>query len=167
MKKIFAALLAGALTVCRAGTLAAFAVLVGVVTIQVLGRIPGFPTPAWTEEVARFALVYVVGFSCGMAVLQGGLVNVDLFVALLPPRAQRVAERIVDLLIIGFCIGILPGAWDYVIGSFGERARSLDVPMILVYAVTLLIPASLAFFSIARLLGFAPIKPPAGHGELV
>ena len=167
MKKSFAAVMEAALTICRAGTLVALMVLVGVVTIQVLGRVPGFPSPAWTEEVARFALVYVVGFSCGIAILQGSLVNVDMFVGLLSERGRRIAERIVDLLVLGFCLAILPGAWDYVAGSVGERARSLDVPMILVYAVTLLIPASLAFFSVARLLGFAPIKPPAGHGETV
>ncbi len=166
MKKLFETLLGGALAVCRAGTLAAFGVLIVVVVIQVLGRVPGLPSPAWTEEVARFALVWLVGFCCGIAVLQGDLVNVDLFVAPLPDGARRLAERIVDVIIVVFCLAIMGGAWDYVMGSFGERARSLDMPMVVVYAVTLFIPVSLTFFSIARLLGYAPAKPPADHGEV-
>lgn len=166
MRNVFAALMSGALTLCRYGTIAAFGVLIAVVTIQVLGRIPGFPSPSWTEEVARFALVYLVAFSCGIAVLRGELVNVDLFVAPLPASARRIVDRIVDLIILGFSIAIIPGAYDYVAGSIGERARSIDIPMITIYVVTLIIPAALAFFSLARLLGFAEPSP-ASHGELV
>ena len=166
MRNTFAALMSGALTLCRYGTIAAFSVLIAVVTIQVLGRVPGFPSPSWTEEVARFALVYLVAFSCGIAVLRGELVNVDLFVGPLPARARAVVDRIVDLIIFGFAIAIIPGAYDYVTGSIGERARSIDIPMIIVYVVTLIIPVSLAFFSLARLFGFGQ-SAPASHGELV
>ncbi|MFC1457423.1 TRAP transporter small permease [Microvirga arabica] len=166
MRNILAALMSGALTLCRYGTIAAFSVLIAVVTIQVLGRVPGFPSPSWTEEVARFALVYLVAFSCGIAVLRGELVNVDLFVGPLPARARAIVDRIVDVIIFGFAIAIIPGAYDYVTGSIGERARSIDIPMIVVYVVTLIIPVSLAFFSLARLFGFGQ-SAPASHGELV
>jgi TRAP-type C4-dicarboxylate transport system permease small subunit len=166
MRQAFAALLSAALAVCRYGTIAAFSVLIGVVAIQVLGRVPGFPSPAWTEEVARFALVYLVAFSCGIAVLRSELVNVDIFVAPLPAAARRIVERIVDLIILVFALAIIPGAWAYVAGSIGERARSIDMPMITIYVVTLIIPVALAFFSIARLFGFGQ-PTPADHGELV
>jgi TRAP-type C4-dicarboxylate transport system permease small subunit len=166
MRNTFAALMSGALTLCRYGTIAAFSVLIAVVTIQVLGRVPGFPSPSWTEEIARFALVYLVAFSCGIAVLRGELVNVDLFVGPLPARARAIVDRIVDVIIFGFAIAIIPGAYDYVTGSIGERARSIDIPMIIVYVVTLIIPVSLAFFSLARLFGFGQ-SAPASHGELV
>lgn len=166
MRTTFAALLSAALTICRYGTLAAFSVLIAVVTLQVLGRVPGFPSPAWTEEVARFALVYLVAFSCGIAVLRGELVNVDMFVAPLPLRARTVVERIADVIVCLFAVLIIRGAYDYVVGSFGERARSIDIPMVAVYVVTLIIPISLAFFSLGRVLGFAQ-PAPATHGELV
>lgn len=165
MRLVLAALLTAVRALCRAGTLVSFAVLIGVVTIQVLGRIPGFPAFSWTEEIARFALVYLVGFSCGLALLRGEMVNVDLFVAPLPPGIRRATERLVDLIVLGFSILIIPGAWDYVAFSVGERARSVDMPMVTIYAVMLLIPLSLAFFSIYRLLGFAEAPPPS-HGEL-
>ena len=112
------------------GTLVSFAVLIAVVTLQVLGRFPGFPLFPWTEEVARFALVYLVAFSCGIALLRGELVNVDLFVGLLPARNSAEDRTPVDLIIIVFSVMIIPGAWDYVTGSVGERARSIDIPMI-------------------------------------
>ncbi len=166
MRNVLAAILAAALTICRYGTIVAFSVLIGVVTIQVLGRVPGFPSPSWTEEVARFALVYLVAFSCGIAVLRGELVNVDLFVAPLPLRVRTIIERIVDVIILGFAIAIIPGAYDYVAGSLGERARSIDIPMVVIYVVTLIIPVSLVFFSLARLFGFGQ-SAPASHGEVI
>ena len=165
MRLVLAAVLAAIRSVCRAGTLVAFTVLIGVVTIQVLGRIPGFPSFSWTEEVARFALVYLVGFSCGLALLRGEMVNVDLFVAALPAGLRRGIERLVDVIVLAFSLLIIPGAWDYVAYSLGERARSVDIPMITIYAVMLLIPVSLALFSTFRLLGHAE-TPPASHGEL-
>jgi TRAP-type transport system small permease protein len=157
---------AGLYGVCRAGTLVSFAVLVAVVTLQVLGRIPGFPSPSWTEEIARFALIYMVAFSCGLAVLRAEMVNVDMFVALLPPAARRATERFVDLVLIAFALAILPGSWRYVIGSFGERARSIDIPMITVYVVALIIPVCLAAFALARLVGYRAPQSASSHSEV-
>lgn len=173
MRRILAVLVTAARGLCRYGTLAAFAVLIGVVLLQVLGRVPGIRSPTWTEEVARFALVHLVAFSCGLALLRGELVNVDLFVAPLPEPARRAVDRVVDAVVLAFSLAIVPGAYDYVAGSVGERARSIDLPMVGVYAVALIIPVSLAFFSAARLLGFgeAAEGEPAHHdmqrGELV
>jgi TRAP-type transport system small permease protein len=153
MRSILAMLVTVAGSLCRYGTLASFAVLILVVTLQVLGRVPGLPSPVWTEEVARFALVYLVAFSCGLAVIRGELVNVDLFITPLPPAARHAAERVADLIVLLFALAIVPGAYNYVVSSFGERARSLDIPMVAIYVVVLIIPVSLAFFSLARLLG--------------
>jgi TRAP-type C4-dicarboxylate transport system permease small subunit len=166
MKQALGAAVAFVESLCRAGTLVTFAILIGVVSLQVLGRVPGVPSPPWTEEVARFCLVWLVAFTCGVAVLKGELVNVDLFVTPLPPKGRWVADRIVDVIVIVFSLTILRGAWDYVVGSIGERGRSIDVPMVTIYAVTLVIPLSLAFFSFARLFGFGA-KAPADHGETV
>jgi TRAP-type C4-dicarboxylate transport system permease small subunit len=153
MRALFAAVIATLVPICRYGTLASFGALIAVVTVQVLGRLPGFPSPPWTEEVARFALVYLVAFSCGIAVLRSELVNVDLFVTLLPKSVQRRVEQAVDVIVFAFSLIILPGAWDYVASSVGERARSINLPMILIYVVTLIIPVALAIFSAGRFCG--------------
>jgi TRAP-type transport system small permease protein len=153
MRSILGTLVTVTSALCRYGTLAAFAALVVVVTLQVLGRIPGMPSPVWTEEVARFALVYLVAFSCGLAVLRGELVNVDLFITPLPPGPRLAADRFADLVVLLFSLAIIPGGWNYVDSSFGERARSIDIPMVWIYVVVLIIPISLAFFSLMRLLG--------------
>ncbi len=139
--------------VCELGTIASFSVLIAVTLLQVLGRLPGFPSLVFTEEVARFALVYLVAFGCGVAALRGELVNVDLFVNLLPPAGRRVAHGLGLLLVILFSLAILRGSWDYMMNGVGERARSFEISMVWVYAAVVVIPAALAFFSAARLFG--------------
>jgi TRAP-type C4-dicarboxylate transport system permease small subunit len=164
MRIAFAAFISALLSFCRYGTLVSFCALIGVVTIQIAGRLPGVPSYAWTEELARCALVYVVAFSCGMAVLRSELVNVDLFVTLLPKPFQRRIEQAVDVIVLAFSLTILPGSWDYVAGSIGERARSVDFPMVAIYLVTLIIPVALAIFSVARFCGLGRVPSSSGHG---
>ncbi|MCB8839966.1 TRAP transporter small permease [Aurantimonas sp. VKM B-3413] len=164
MQRILAALVAALAGLCKAGTILSFAVLIAVVTLQVLGRLPGVSAPAWTEEVARFALLYLVAFSCGLAALYGELVNVDLVTSALPAAAQRVIARLADIIVILFCIVIIPGAYAYVANSVGERARSFDVPMTVIYVTILIIPVALALFTLARLFGFGK---PMQHEEML
>ncbi|GAB1583716.1 MULTISPECIES: TRAP transporter small permease [Phyllobacteriaceae] len=154
MRNLLGKIIEGAAILCRIGTVAAFAVLIIVVTLQVLGRIPGISAPIWTEEVSRFALLYLVAFSCGLAALDGELVNVDLVTSMLPAKVQVAIDKLVDVATIVFSLMIIPGAYAYVMNSFGERARSFDAPMVIVYITILIIPVSLAFFYLGRLLGF-------------
>ncbi|SEP83598.1 TRAP-type C4-dicarboxylate transport system, small permease component [Faunimonas pinastri] len=164
MRKVLGAVVSALSAICKAGTLLSFAVLICVVTVQVLGRVPGISAPAWTEEVARFALLYLVAFSCGLAALYGELVNVDLVTNALPAPVQLVISKIVDIIVVLFCIMIAPGAYGYVVNSVGERARSFDMPMTLVYVTIFIIPVALAVFTIARLLGFGR---PMQHEEMI
>lgn len=154
MRTLFGSLVNSLAMLCKVGTVLAFAVLLVVVTMQVLGRIPGVSSPIWTEEIARFALLYLVAMSCGLAALNGELVNVDLLTAGLPKHVQAIIEKFVDVLVVVFCIAVIPGAYAYVLNSIGERARAFDAPMMIVYITVLIIPVSLAFFYIARLFGF-------------
>jgi len=61
---------------CRAGVGLAFCVLIGAVLYQVIGRSIGMSS-VWTEELTRYALLYVAAFGVGLSLLSGDLVNVD------------------------------------------------------------------------------------------
>lgn len=144
--------------ICELGTIAAFSVLIAVTLLQVVGRLPGVDAPVFTEEVARFALVYLVAFGCGIAALRNELVNVDLFVNLLPEGGRRAAHTLSNLLVIAFSCAILRGSWDYMMNGWIERARSFQMPMAWIYLSVVIIPAALIFFTGARLLGVRPPK---------
>lgn len=73
----------------RAIVLAAFAVIIAAVTLQIVSRTFLPQSPVWTEELTRFALLYLAAAGAGLALRSGDLVNVDLFVGGLPPRARK------------------------------------------------------------------------------
>ena len=154
MRALFETLLNVMVWICRIGTVLAFAVLITVVTMQVIGRTPGVTMPAWTEEVSRFALLHLVAFSCGLALLDGEMVNVDLVTSMLPDRVRGAVSKVVDVIIIAFALMMIPSSWLYLAFSMGERTRSFDAPMVISYVVVLIIPVSLAFFGFARLIGY-------------
>ena len=68
---------------CRVGVGLSFVVLLAAVLIQVAGRTLG-SSPVWTEELTRFALLYLTAFGVGLSFRSGDLVNVDVVCESLP-----------------------------------------------------------------------------------
>ena len=64
----------------RFGVGLSFAVLIISVLIQVIGRATG-NSPVWTEELTRYALLYLAAFGAGLSLRTGDLVNVDVICA--------------------------------------------------------------------------------------
>ncbi|MEZ5476516.1 MAG: TRAP transporter small permease subunit [Thiolinea sp.] len=71
------ALRTGLIRFSRYAVLLAFLVLMGAVLIQVVGRLLS-DSPVWTEELTRYALLYLAAFGAGLSYRSRDLVNVDL-----------------------------------------------------------------------------------------
>lgn len=87
---------------------ASFCVLIFAVLIQVAGRFQFLHSPVWTEELARFALLYLVAFGVGLSLLRGELVNVDIIFSYLPSpivRALRFISAFLTIFVCGLLIG--------------------------------------------------------------
>ena len=65
------------IAVARVAVGVAFAVLCAAVLIQVLGRSVFNASPVWTEELTRFALLYLAAFGVGLSYRSGDLVRQD------------------------------------------------------------------------------------------
>ncbi len=139
----------------RVMVIAIFAVLLTAVILQVVSRLTLPRPPVWTEELSRFALLLIAGFGAGLALRSGDLVNVDLVTILLPPRVKRGLEAVVMVVVLGFCIVLLPSAWDFTdIGSL-QTSPALGWDMFWVHISMLLAPITLGLACIARLLRLA------------
>ncbi|SEO00035.1 TRAP-type C4-dicarboxylate transport system, small permease component [Pseudorhodobacter antarcticus] len=98
---------------CRIGVGISFLVLILTVLTQVLGRTFS-SSPVWTEELTRFALLYMVAFGAGLSLRSGDLVNVDVVCDSLPgrwPWRLRLVSTVMTAVLCGLLI--LP-AWKYV-----------------------------------------------------
>ncbi|HSF91279.1 MAG TPA: TRAP transporter small permease [Paracoccaceae bacterium] len=147
------------------GTGLAFAVLMGAVLIQVVGRLSG-NSPVWTEELTRYALLYSVAFGAGLAFRTGDLVNVDVVCEYLPGRAPWALRLLSAIATAGLSIYLLPHAWRYVAIGKMQTSPALGLRMDYVHATVFLMLAILAVFACLRVLGMLarvedgkPVKP--------
>ena len=130
----------------------AFATLIASVLIQVFARLALPSAPVWTEELSRFALLYLVAAGCGLAIRSGELVNVDLVVSLLPARFRLGLELIVQIAVIIFLLSLILPAWSFVKIGAMQTSPALGWPMNFIHFIVVLAPISLILFGIERSL---------------
>jgi TRAP-type C4-dicarboxylate transport system, small permease component len=138
--------------VCRTATGLAFAVLIVAVLIQVIGRSLVHSSPVWTEELTRFALLFLAAFGAGLSYRSGDLVNVDLACESLPgrwPRRLRLFSAAATALLMAFLV--VP-AWRYTSIGAMQTAPALGWRMDVVHASMLVLVVGLLIFSLARVL---------------
>ncbi|MDY8110315.1 TRAP transporter small permease [Fulvimarina sp. 2208YS6-2-32] len=136
---------------CRIGTGAAFAVLIVAVLTQVAGRSIFNDSPAWTEELTRFALLWLVAFGTGLSLQSGDLVNVDIVQESLPERLSFRLRMIAAAITAGFCALLIWPAWFYT--SIGVRQTSpvLTIRMDFIHISVLVLLALLGVFALVRI----------------
>lgn len=139
-------------TLARIGTGASFAVLIGAVLIQVVGRTIG-NSPVWTEELTRYALLFTVAFGSGLAFRSGDLVNVDVICESLPGRAPWALRLLAAIVTGGLAIYLLSHAWRFVSIGRMQTSPALGVRMDYVHFTVWLMLVLLALFAVLRVLG--------------
>ena len=138
---------------CRIAIGVAFAVLIGAVLLQVTTRTLSFPSPIWTEELARFALLYMAALGVGLALQSGDLVNVDLVQEGVSKRIawlMRLASAVVTAIFAGLMI---EPAWRFTQIGAMQSSPSLRWPMNFIHASVLVLSTLLLVFAILRIIG--------------
>lgn len=134
----------------RAATGIAFLVLIAAVLIQVLGRSVFASSPVWTEELTRFALLYLAAFGVGLSFKSGDLVNVDLVCEALPGRLPWFLRLVSAIATAALCLFLIVPAWTYTAIGALQRSPALAWRMDFIHASILLCLLSLLLFSLAR-----------------
>ena len=128
-----------------------FGVLIVAVTIQVLGRSGFFDSPVWTEELTRFALLYLTAFGVGVSLLTGDLVNVDIICDALPGRLPWLLQLVSAVIIAFLCGALIEPAWRFTeIGAF-QTSPALGWHMNYIHASVLFLLSSLFIFALIRI----------------
>lgn len=136
----------------RIGAGLAFAVLIGAVLIQVVGRLTG-SSPVWSEELTRFALLYMVAFGAGVAIRTGDLVNVDVVSEQLPAPFPWLLRLLAAAATAALALYLLPHAWRFVAIGKMQTAPALGIRMDYAHLTVWLLLAGLALFAVLRLVG--------------
>jgi TRAP-type C4-dicarboxylate transport system permease small subunit len=153
--------------ICRVGVCLAFCVLIGTVLYQVIGRSIG-ASSVWTEELTRYALLYVAAFGVGLSLLSGDLVNVDVVCEFLPgewPRRLRLFSATITVLL---CLILLGPAWKYTAIGVRQTSPAMGLRMDFVHVSILLLLVLLLVFSalrVASMLWAGASGLPQKHGD--
>ncbi|WP_426959822.1 TRAP transporter small permease [Muricoccus radiodurans] len=104
-------------------------VLVFPVSLQIFSRYTSYiPNYIWTEELARFCLVYSVMLGAMLAVREGTHFNVDVFPRL-TPRGEAIAELVSGAFVLIFAFVFLWWGWEFTEFAFYRISELAELPL--------------------------------------
>lgn len=138
------------------------AALIGVMTLQIVSRV-FFSATSWSEELARFLLVWLTFLGATLAYQRGRHIAVTFVVERLPGVIQRLCHAATALVGIGFLLVIVVVGYDYMQMQSFQTSASLGVPMNYVYSVMPISAAIMIWYALVDLIEvFAGTDPEAG-----
>lgn len=123
------------------------AALIGVITLQIVSRV-FFTAVGWTEEVARFLLIWITFLGATLAFLRGRHIAVTFIVDALPLRLAQLARIAAVLVALGFLVALIVIGYRYMQVQSFQRSASLRLSMTYVYAVIPLSAAIMAWYAL-------------------
>lgn len=160
-----ARLLSFIVTIARLALLTAFSVMIFAVIVQVVSRTFLPQSPVWTEELTRFALLYLTAIGAGLSLRSGDLVSVDLVVTALPERARRWARLGASLATLALAAVMFGPSLDFArIGAL-QTSPALGWTMSAIHVTTTIAAASLFVFALAQALSLLSGRGAGGQEE--
>lgn len=130
---------------------AGMAALVAVITLQIVSRV-FFNAVSWTEEVARFLMIWLTFAGAALALAEHRHIAVDVLVDRMPGGWRKAIRAVGLIASILFLVALSKIGWDFMNMQSFQKSASLRLPMIYVYAVIPIFGALMALVSIADLV---------------
>ena len=110
----------------------------------------------WSEELARFLLIWLGLLGATYASGKKMHLAIDLLSEKLEIKAQRILQQIIDGLIFlfAFCVMVIGGGrLLYIVAKLGEHSAALNIPMQLIYLVIPLSGILIMFYKFKSIVG--------------
>lgn len=130
--------------------------LIFVVFLQVFARVLLPQTPSWTEELARFSLIYLVASATGITFQQKLFVNVDLIfhIKKINDTVLLWIRGITQFIIFSSSLIMAIYSFPIIRIGFAQTSPALLMPMYIIFFTMFLIPASIILVQIYNLTVF-------------
>jgi len=110
-----------------------FILLVIPVFLQVISRFVGFiPRYIWTEEIARFAFIWIIMLGATIAVKEGTHFSVD-FLTGFNEKTERILHFIMLICMLIFALVFFIGGWQFVQFGLLQHSEIAGLPMVAIY----------------------------------
>jgi TRAP-type C4-dicarboxylate transport system permease small subunit len=152
MKRLLAAIDRGV----EYGVAAIFAAMCVVGLLQVFNRFVLNRSLSWSEEFQIFCHVWIVFLAIPIAYRRGAHLSVESFSGMLPPRARRAFDVLVELLWIWFAVALTWLSWKVAEVAKLQLSPGLEIPMSYPYYGMVVGGAYLLLVVLRRLARYAP-----------
>jgi len=130
---------------------AGMAALIGVITLQIVSRVL-FSAVGWTEEVARFLLVWITFLAGTLAFQRGRHIAVTFAVDALPLPLRKLARLAALAIVVAFMITLIVIGYRYMQVQSFQKSASLRLSMTYVYAVMPLAAGIMAWYALVDMI---------------
>ncbi|PMR82266.1 TRAP transporter small permease [Halomonas urumqiensis] len=130
---------------------ACMAALIGVITLQIISRVL-FTAVGWTEEVARFLLVWITFLAGTLAFQRGRHIAVMFAVDALPLPVRRAARLAALAVTLALLLALIVIGYRYMQVQSFQKSASLRVSMTYVYAVMPLCAGIMAWYTLVDII---------------
>jgi TRAP-type C4-dicarboxylate transport system permease small subunit len=155
MERVIASIAA----VLKASLIAATAVMVLCIAIQVVMRYGFGRATSWSEELAVLMFSWTVMGGLALGVREGFHVRIDLLVVRLPPAARRWAERGIEALTAAFGFYLAWSGLRFLEITGGSVSAAIGYPIELLHALAPITGGLIGVFATFRMLGAVPDGP--------
>jgi C4-dicarboxylate transporter DctQ subunit len=109
--------------------------MVLIVFINVLGRFVFNFSISWSEEAARYLMIWATFIAASLGVKKGSHITLDILTVYLPEKANRIVRAISYLLSMVYCILILVIGIPFIMDMMakGQISPALHMPIHFVY----------------------------------
>ncbi len=124
----------------------ALVAMIAVVTIQIVFRM-AFTAVSWSEELARYLLVWTTFLGATLAYQRSSHIVVTVFVDLLPGPLARLGRVLAHAASLIFFIVIIVAGWHYMALQSFQVSASLRIPMPWVYSIIPVTAAVMGYYT--------------------
>lgn len=115
----------------------AFMLMVAMVFLQVVNRnILHIPSLDWTEELARYSMVWMALFGTQIGLRQGKQMSVEFFTSRFSPNTVKWIDFFADFCCFAFSVVTFVYSFNVLAmqNRSGQTSAALDIPMVYMYA---------------------------------
>jgi TRAP-type C4-dicarboxylate transport system permease small subunit len=144
--------MAAAAAALRWSLVAAMAVMLACIALQVVMRYVFKHALSWSEELAILMFAWAALGGLALGVREGFHVRLTLVLDLLPGRARPWAERAIDLLTAALGAYFVWSGWRYVDFTRGGTSAAIAYPIEILHGIAPLAGAFVLLFAVERLV---------------
>lgn len=109
--------------------------MIAVVFLQIIFRFIIKGSLPWSEELARYLMVWAVFIGASIGAKEGAHIGVEAFISMLPPKLKRFSIFLAGGFSILFCI--IVAVLSFIVVNFlmisGQRSPAMEIPIFWAY----------------------------------